>query len=318
MMVLLKGEKMKKTIFLVCLVLAIVVAFVGCGKNESIQDNESGSITEQTDLSSEEKDNSANNNNTEESDFSENQDINESEPIDESNSDSDSIDFERVTEWYRNNSMLLCDGVYFVGSDMVPASYGIKCSSFSDGINVIVFDNEEAYYTYHHSSRFTNGEESDAIEANASQYDYLRADKEIALNLHEGNVLMIKNGIGELSYSDSDKVVESETIVGEKRNLFDGNYVVGKDIDSGGYMITSTGEYGTRFIVFASEQKLADFEAEDHFTNGEFGADVEKNAIIDLFVYKEKQCYINLKDGMVLMLNNGTGIAQKVTMVWAE
>ena len=228
------------------------------------------------------------------------------------------IDFDSSTEWYQTNPMLICEGVYFVGKDIVPGNYGIKCVSSDYGMSVIVFESEDSYYAYHHSSRFTYGEEDDAIEANASRYDYIYEDNEIALNLHEGNVLRIKEGIGELLSSDPDAVVETETEVGNAFRLFDGVYVVGKDIDAGGYVITSTGEYGTSFVVFESEEKLADFDAADHFTNGEFGADVEQNAMIDIYVDENKPCYINLQDGMVLMLDNGSGTAQQVKMAWSE
>ena len=228
------------------------------------------------------------------------------------------VDFDSVTEWYQTNPMLIGEGIYFVGTDIAPASYGIKCDTADYGMAVIVFDSVDAYYAYHHSSRFTVGEENDAIEANASLYEYIYEDDEIALNLREGNVLRIKDGIGELLSSDPNASNETETQVGGTTKLFDGNYVVGKDLDAGGYMITATGDYGTRFVVFESEQKLADFDAADHFTNGEFGADVEQNAMMDIYVDKGKQCYINLQDGMVLMLNNGSGIAQEVKMAWAK
>lgn len=222
------------------------------------------------------------------------------------------------TDWYQENSMMIGEGIYFVGTDITPASYGIRCDSSKYGMAIIVFDTEDAYYAYHHSSRFTVGEEDDAIEANASQYQYIYEEDTIALNLHEGNVLRIKGGIGELLSSDPNVTNDVETQIGNTTNLFEGNYVVGKDINTGGYMITATGDYGTRFVVFESEQKLADFDAADHFTNGEFGADVEQNAMMDIYVDKGEQCYINLQEGMVLMLNNGTGTAQEVKMAWAK
>ena len=228
------------------------------------------------------------------------------------------VNFDSATKWYRENPMLIGEGIYFVGTDIAPGSYGIKCDSAEYGMAVIVFETEDAYYAYHHSGRFTVGEENDAIEENSSQSQYIYEGDTVALNLREGNVLRIKSGIGELVPSDPNTTNETTTQIGNTINLFDGNYVVGKDINAGGYMVTATGDYGTQFVVFESEQKVADFDAADHFTNGEFGADVEQNAMMSIYVNKGKQCYINLHDGMVLMVHNGDGIAQEVKMAWAK
>lgn len=308
-------NEMKMRIISALLLLTILFTFVGCGESKHNNDTATKAVQKDSEIDTATE---ADQKDTEIDTEIESSDDLESESITDKDDDESDFDFDALTEWYRSNSMLICDGVYFVGDDIVPANYGIKCSSLSNGIGVIVFDSEDSYYAYFHSSRFTNGEENDAIEANASQNEYIYKDKEIALNLHEGNVLLIKNGIGELVLSNSGEAIDKETVIDDTVNLFDGNYIVGKDIDVGSYMFTSTGEYGTRFIVFKSKEKLADFEAADHFTNGEFGADVEQNAMIDIYVHNGEQCYINLQDGMVLMLNNGSGIAQNVAMAWAK
>ena len=65
-------------------------------------------------------------------------------------------------------------------------------------MQAIVFNNFDTYKSYHQSSRFTGGEESEAIEINALLSEYVYEDNSITLNLKEGNILLIKNGIGNL------------------------------------------------------------------------------------------------------------------------
>lgn len=100
------------------------------------------------------------------------------------------------TAWYSDDNIGLCNGVYFVGSDLKAAQYSL--TGIDSYMQIIVFENIDTYKAYHQSSRFTNGEESEAIEKNSLISEYVYKDNSIALNLQEGNILLISDGIGSL------------------------------------------------------------------------------------------------------------------------
>lgn len=95
------------------------------------------------------------------------------------------------------DSNVLHSGIYVVGKDIPAGSLDIKGTT--DYLQVVVFDSIEKYSTYHKTDRFTVGEESDAIEANASDSDYIYGDDITSVRLDEGMVLMIDDGVGEYS-----------------------------------------------------------------------------------------------------------------------
>ncbi len=288
----------------ILLVFVMVLSLAACGKSTTTSEPTLQHATENTLASPSTTENAA--------DTTETNTLENPEPTEET------LDIAMLTAWYKENSMLICGGVYFVGKDILAAYYGITCQTASFGMNVIVFDTENDYYSYHRSSRFTGGEESAALEAYASQNDYISEGKTVGLNLKDGNVLLIKNGIAELSYSDSDQKADIETPeIGKRINVFEGDYLVGSDMEPGSYMITSTEKNGTMLVVFETAEKLADFENEDHFTNGEFSADIEKNAVFGIHINEGETCCVNLKEGMVLLVHYGTGAAQQVKMGWS-
>ena len=94
-------------------------------------------------------------------------------------------------------SNLLYSGIYVVGEDIPADNLDIKGTT--DYLKIVVFDSIEKYSSYYKSERFTIGEESDAIEANASSSDYIYGDDSTSVRLEDGMVLMIDDGIGEYS-----------------------------------------------------------------------------------------------------------------------
>lgn len=98
------------------------------------------------------------------------------------------------------DSNVLYSGIYVVGKDIPVGVLDIKGTT--DYLQVVVFDSVDKYSAYHKTDRFTVGEESDAIEANASSSDYLYGDDTTSVKLEEGMVLMIDDGIGEYSVDE--------------------------------------------------------------------------------------------------------------------
>lgn len=93
-------------------------------------------------------------------------------------------------------------GVYFVGNDLEEGQYEFVCSSTQYGMNFIVFDTQQAYSDYHQTSRFTVGEETDAVEQFASTDEYLREGDTYSVFLSNDSVLLLKGGSGTLSKKD--------------------------------------------------------------------------------------------------------------------
>ena len=114
--------------------------------------------------------------------------------IDDGKGELNELNMDNSTAWYSDENIGLCSGVYFVENDLDTAQYSLTCTD--SYMQVIVFENIDAYKTYHQSSRFTGDEESEAIEKNAAFNEYVYEGDSIAINLQAGNVLLISDGIG--------------------------------------------------------------------------------------------------------------------------
>lgn len=99
-----------------------------------------------------------------------------------------------------NLSSTLYSGLYIAGEDITCGKLDIKCTS--DYLQVTVFENKDKYLDYHTSSRFTNGEEDDAIEKYSISTDFIYTDNITSIDLSDGMILMVENGIGEYSIDD--------------------------------------------------------------------------------------------------------------------
>ena len=57
-----------------------------------------------------------------------------------------------------------------------------------------VFESMDKYITYHQTSRFTNGEETESLEKNAFDTQYVREGNTCSVAIRDGGVLIIDNG----------------------------------------------------------------------------------------------------------------------------
>lgn len=122
------------------------------------------------------------------------------------------------TEYDPAASLTLYPGIYVIGEDFIPGKVQIKCSS--DYMQVTLFENKGQYLAYHQASRFTLGEESDAIETYAKSTAFIYSDDSTDAVLQEGMVLMIADGVGNYTVDDSGEAAPSEGLVDGMRPEF--------------------------------------------------------------------------------------------------
>lgn len=91
-------------------------------------------------------------------------------------------------------------GIYVVGDDLNAEKVNIKCTS--EYMQVTQFASKDDYRGYHQTSRFTHGEESDAIEKYAASSDFIYTDESTYANLQDGMVVMVEDGAGEYSVAE--------------------------------------------------------------------------------------------------------------------
>lgn len=100
--------------------------------------------------------------------------------------------------------------------------------------------------------------------------------------------------------------------------IYDGVYVVGKDIKAGQYILTVVdSEYGMDVITFENEDTYASYFATKRFTVGEEREAIEANANSKAYARKLDTVSLNLHDGMVLLLKSGTGRLEAAKPSWA-
>lgn len=91
-------------------------------------------------------------------------------------------------------------GIYVVGEDLNAEKVNIKCTS--EYMQVTQFAGKEDYLGYHKMSRYTHGEESDAIEKYAASTDSIYTDESTYANLQDGMVIMVEDGAGDYSAAE--------------------------------------------------------------------------------------------------------------------
>ncbi|MBM6676128.1 hypothetical protein H6A07_05165 [Olsenella uli] len=219
--------------------------------------------------------------------------------------------------WLTEDGAAMCPGVYVVGVDIASGNYIFSCPDEDDArANVTVFETKDSYSAYHQMSRFTVGEENEAIAAHSSLDEYLSAGESAALNLKEGNVLMVEDGVGHIVASEGTTSDKGGEVTGDPLMVVDGVYE-GGSIQSGAYILVNTDDSGWNAVVFPNDAAYEAFENADHFTNGEWGAAVEKNAWSDFYLNEDGACYLNLDKDDVLMISGGSGVLVPVQMAWA-
>lgn len=290
---------MKRKIVNGMLIMAMVATVcTGCGSGSTQTSDTSNSNVEESKV--DEKEEEAN---------SQTESEMETEVESEEASEEESLTID--TSWYEADDSAICTGTYFVGKDIQEGNYVLTCTDTDYAMEVIVFESTEKYTSYFTSSRFTNGEESDAISANASSDEYIYKDDNLAVNIHEGNVLVIKDGTGSLGSGTT------QEITGKAIDICKGVYNAG-DLETGTYMLTCTeADYGIQVVVFANKDSYQAFVDADPFTNGEVNDAIEKNALYDTELTVGKTCYLNIDSDMVIVIDyEGKGQLVPVNMSW--
>ena len=204
------------------------------------------------------------------------------------------------------NNRDLYRGTYFVGDDLKTSSYLLTCEDTEYSMHIFVFENKEAYKTYHQTSRFTNGEESAAIEQNALYDYYLESEETGYLSLEEDYVLVIDDGKGKVREID----INSSWYSGDNEGLHRGIYFVGNDLEAAQYSLTCIDSF-IEVIVFEDIDAYIAYQHSSRFTGGEEEEAIELNARSSEYVYGGDSMAINLQEGNILLIKDGIGDLQK-------
>lgn len=82
-----------------------------------------------------------------------------------------------------------------VGKDIPEGQYVLDCVETKGySTEILLFESADTYTAYHVTSRFTIGEEQDAIDANSKASAWIQKDKSFSTYLSDGNVLVIDGG----------------------------------------------------------------------------------------------------------------------------
>lgn len=237
------------------------------------------------------------------------------QPSEEEEEEEFSYDFGEVTAWYRSHPWQICSGIYFAGSDLSTGSYELKPAS-EDPVYLYLFDTAEDYHAYFTSDRYTIEKEYESLTRYSSLQIHVDSEAETAFDLREGNVLILEGGIADLSRTDTMANTSAVPSVGEPLYLRAGKYIAGKDIKAGKYILTCP-DSGSRALIFESDGKTAGITSDEDYSDRAFEIFIEQNALIDLYDLSDgEQGYVNLRDGMALVLIEGTYATQEVTLGW--
>ena len=281
---------MKTSKFWISVVVALAVAIIGClsgcGKGTEVANDEVSGSGANDAVQNEETTSGE-----------------ESEPID-------------VT-WYTENNTAICDGVFIAGKDIAPGSYILSCTDSDWALEITVFENEQKYFDYHKTDRFTVGEESDAKSQHALINTSIWPDETYSLNIQDGYVVKIENGKGTLVSAEGAEE-PSASSTGKTKKIIDGLYMPG-DIKKGAYMVTCTEtNYAIRVLVFKDKAAYDDYVKEDPITVGEEQNAIELHALSDFYISQGDTAYINLDGNMVVSVDGGSGFIEPVAMSWAK
>lgn len=198
------------------------------------------------------------------------------------------------------DGLIVVPGIYEVGDYVANTDYLITCEETNYSMQVIVFESKDNYNNYQNADRVTNGEELAAIEQNALYDYYLKAGEVGYLSLESGYVLLIDDGNGRLNEFDAQNNVNEE--------LYSGVYFVGNNLKAAQYLLAcNESEYSMQVIVFENIDTYKAYHQTRRFTNGEELAAIEQNALFDYYLREEEQGYLGLKNGYVLLINDGNG-----------
>lgn len=82
-----------------------------------------------------------------------------------------------------------------VGKDIPEGQYVFDCVETKEySTEILLFESADTYTAYHVTSRFTVGEEQDAVDANSKASAWIQQDKSFSTYLSVGNILVIDGG----------------------------------------------------------------------------------------------------------------------------
>lgn len=186
--------------------------------------------------------------------------------------------------------------IYCVGDDIPEGTYVISCTKSEFGMDVVVFKSETEYKAFQNADQFTVGEYNTAIEQHAWVDFYIKEGETAYIGLESGNIILLDDGMCEFGKYDT---LNSNV-------LHSGIYVVGKDISAGNLDIKCTTDY-LQVVVFENSEKYTEYHKTSRFSVGEESDAIEAYSASSDFVYKDDTTSVNLQDGMILMLDDGTG-----------
>jgi len=186
--------------------------------------------------------------------------------------------------------------VYYVGEDIPAGGYVINCTSTDYSMDIIVFASAEDYEGFQHAEKSTVGEFSEAVELHAWANFYLDLDEKVYVGLREGYIILLDDGKCEFNKYD----------LSTSQTIYSGIYVVGEDIDAEKINILCISDY-LKVTLFSGKDRYLDYHKTSRFTIGEESDAIEEYADSTDYIYTDDSTYANLQDGMIMMVEKGTG-----------
>lgn len=211
--------------------------------------------------------------------------------------------------WLENDNMAMVSGLYVVGEDIAGDSY-IYLAQGDYGSEITIFETMDAYTAYFRMERFTNGEEDAAIAEHVRSHAWVYSDDEYALNLHDGNVLVV-DGEGTLG----DGVAQN---LDSGKKFVEGIYLPG-DFKEGKYIFSAMTEDSNEIVVFDTKDNYEAFVDSKPVTNGDFSRAVEANAKYYKWLSEGESVYIHLEEDDVIAIGySGKLLATPVIMGYSK
>lgn len=106
----------------------------------------------------------------------------------------------------------------------------------------------------------------------------------------------------------------------EKKRLFSGVYYIGSDIEPGQYVLKNLeSDYSMDILLFETHERYDEYITAPKSTLGEESQAINSFCFHSSYIEYNEEYYLNLKDGNVLSIDDGSGELRKITKdVWAE
>lgn len=186
--------------------------------------------------------------------------------------------------------------VYYVGSDIPAGNYAINCTKTEYGMEILVFESEQKFKDFQGAEQFTVGEYQSAVETHAWANFYVEENEFTYIGLKKGYVILLDKGMCEFNKYDANS----------STTIYSGVYVVGEDIAAGNLNIKCTSDR-MQVTLFETKDNYVSYHQTSRFTVGEESDAIEKYALTSDYIGKDKTTSVNLKDGMILVVDNGVG-----------